>query len=417
MSALTGSYWRLYASSTASNLADGIGRTALPLLGATYTRNPVLISGLVSFAFLPWLLFALPSGALVDRTDRRAALATANLVRAAAVGMLAILVTSGSGSIVVVYVAAFLVGLAETVYDSASRAILPQVVAVADLDRANGLLTIEESLGQTFLGAPLGSALFALALALPFALDAGGFALAALLVLTLRGAYRPERTDQPGSLRTEVMDGVRWLLGHRFLRELTVVSGGCAVCGSMISGVLVLYSLETLHLPPTGFGFLLLAAGAGGLIGGVATDSLARRFGRAQLLVAGGVLTGLTTIGMGLVANGYWAGVLFGVSSVGVMFWNILTMSLRQSLIPQFLFGRVQGAYRTVVWGCIPVGALLGGVIAKLSSIPSVLIVAGVGLTAAGVWLIRLGAVHRAVFVTDDAAATLSRSEDAAAAG
>src|SRR6476620_5573126 len=136
--ALDRRFWRFYAGSATSNLADGIGRTALPLLAASYTRSPVLISGLVSFAFLPWLLFALPSGALVDRTDRRVALAMATLARAVTVGALAVFVLTDTGSIGVIYVAAFLVGLAETVYDSASRAILPQVIDPSGLDRANG---------------------------------------------------------------------------------------------------------------------------------------------------------------------------------------------------------------------------------------------------------------------------------------
>jgi MFS family permease len=405
---LTAQFWRLYASSTVSNLADGIGRTALPLLGATYTRNPILISGLVSFAFLPWLLFALPSGALVDRTDRRIALATANLVRAVTVGALALFVLTDTGSIGIVYVAAFLVGLAETVYDSASRAILPQVIDPRGLDRANGLLTVEETLGQTFVGAPLGSALFALTATLPFLLDAGGFAVAALVLLTLRGRYRPVRDDKPGSMRTEVREGVTWLVHHRFLRELTAVSGVSALCGSMISGVLVLYVLETLHLPAGDFGYVLLAAGAGGVLGGLTADPLARRIGRGPVLVVGGLLTGVTTIAMGCTHNGYLGAIAFGLSGAGVMFWNVLTMSLRQSLIPQYLFGRVQGAYRTVVWGCMPLGAILGGVIARTVSIPAVLIVAGAGLTGTGLWLIRVVIAHRALIAGDQVPASLS---------
>ncbi len=410
MTALPGAFWRLYASGTTSNLADGIGRTALPLLGATYTRNPILVSGLISFAFLPWLLFALPSGALVDRTDRRVALACANLVRAAAVGALAVFVLTGTGSIVVVYVASFMIGLAETVYDSATRAILPQVIGTSGLDRANGLITVEETLGQTFVGAPLGSALFALTATLPFALDAGGFAIAALILLTLRGNYRPVREERLGSIRADVAIGVRWLLSHRFLRELTAVSAVSALCGSMISGVLVLYTLETLHLPAGDFGLVLLAAGAGGLLGGATTDRLARRFGRGSVLVFGGILTGLTTIAMGLTHNGYVGAIAFGLSGVGVMFWNVLTMSLRQSLIPQHLFGRVQGGYRTVVWGCMPLGALIGGVIARVVSIPAVLVVAGVGLTATGVWLVRVVIVHREVFTGENVPVELSPS-------
>src|SRR5947209_11438917 len=126
--ALNRKFWRLYASSATSNLADGVGRTALPLLAASYTRSPVLISGLITFAFLPWLLFALPSGALVDRLDRRYAMAGANLIRAASTAALAVVVLTHTVSIAIIYVVAFALGLAETVYDSASRAILPQVV-------------------------------------------------------------------------------------------------------------------------------------------------------------------------------------------------------------------------------------------------------------------------------------------------
>jgi predicted MFS family arabinose efflux permease len=248
--------------------------------------------------------------------------------------------------------------------------------------------------------------LFAAAVSLPFALDAGGFALAALLVLTLRGAYRPVRNEQPGTIAQEMRAGVRWLVRHPFLRELTAVSGVSALCGSMISGVLVLYVLETLHLPAGDFGFVLLAGGVGGLLGGVLSAPVAQRFGRGPVLVVGGVLTGVTTAAMGFTSNGYVGATAFGISAIGVMFWNVLTMSLRQALIPHYLFGRVQGAYRTLVWGCIPVGALVGGLIANAASISAVLVVAGVGLTGTGLWLVRVVIVHRDVLADVDVTST-----------
>jgi MFS family permease len=401
--ALPSRFWRFYGSSATSNLADGIGRTALPLLAATYTRNPVLISGLVSFAFLPWLLFALASGALVDRCDRRYAMSIANGLRAFATAGLAVLVLTDTASIVTIYVASFLLGLAETVYDSASRAILPQVVASADLDRANSLLTVEETLGQTFLGAPVGSALFAVAVSIPFVLNATGFALAALLVLTLRGAYKPVRDSAPGSIRQEMRDGVQWLVAHTFLRSLTLLSATTALFGGMISGVLVLYCLEVLRLPSADFGLVLLAAGAGGIVGGIASPPCARRFGRGPVLVAGGVITGVTTFAMGLTRNGYVGALMFAISAAGVMVWNVLTISLRQALIPQHLFGRVQGAYRTLVWGAIAAGAPIGGVIAAWTGVAPVLFVAGVGLTGGAIWLARLTATHRDMLDFDTA--------------
>jgi MFS family permease len=387
MSGLGRRFWRLYGGSATSNLADGIGRTALPLLAATYTRNPVLISGLVSFAFLPWLLFALPSGALVDRVDRRRAMALANVVRALSMATLAALALAHHANIAVLYAVAFALGVAETVYDSAIRAILPQVVPADRLDGANALLTVEETLGQTFLGAPLGSLLFAVAVASPFVLNAAGFAVAAVLLLTLRGAYRPARSAEPTSVRRDIADGVRWLAAHPLLRGLTLNSAATACANSMAAGLLVLYVLEVLRLPSGDFGFLLVAAGAGALIGGLATPPLAKRLGRPRMLTSGAAISAAAMLAMGLTRNGFLAAALFAVSSAGVMVWNVLTMSLRQALIPHELFGRVQGAYRTLVWGAIPLGSLLGGLLAGWVGVPSVIVAAGGVQLALAAWL------------------------------
>ena len=395
MAALGATFWRLYASSATSNLADGIGRTALPLLAASFTRNPLAISGLATFAFLPWLFFALPSGALVDRVDRRYAMAGANAVRAGSTATLTALVLTGHAGVVALYVVAFALGLAETVYDSASRALLPQVVGKRQLDRANGLLTVEETLGQNFLGAPVGSALFALALTLPLFVNFSGFALAALLVLTLRGSYRPVRSAEPTSIRRDIADGVRWLRGHRLLRGLTLISAAQAFTQSMASGLIVLYVLEVLRLPSGDFGFVIIGAGVGALIGGVATPQLAKRFRRGPLLTVGAVIAALPLVGMSLTRNGYVGATLFGVTGAGVMVWNVLTMSLRQALIPHELFGRVQGAYRTLVWGAIPLGSVTGGVLASAFGIRPVYAVAGGGLFLLALVLGALCARHR----------------------
>jgi MFS family permease len=412
VSGLGGRFWRLYASSATSNLADGIGRTALPLVAASYTRDPVLVAGLAGFAFLPWLLFALVSGALVDRVDRRYAMSAANAVRAAAMGTLAVLVAVDAGSVVVLYVVAFLLGSAETVYDSATRALLPQVVGRQDLDRANSLLTVEETLGQQFVGSPLGSALFALAVTLPLALNAAGFALAALLVLAVRGAYRPARSAEPASVGRDVKDGVRWLVRHPLLRGLSLVSAATAFIQSMATGVLVLYVLEVLHVPSGRFGLVVLTAGIGALLGGVLTPKLTRFVRRGPLLTGGAALSAVAMALMGTVTNAFLASALFAVAGAGVMVWNVLTMSLRQSLIPQEMFGRVQGAYRTLVWGAIPLGSLAGGAVAHAFGLPAVFLVSGAGLLVlAGVLGVLL---HRhAADLTDEAL----ESEPVAAAG
>jgi MFS family permease len=393
---LGSAFWRLYATSAVSNLADGVNRVALPLLAATLTRDPVLVAGLTSLAFLPWLLFALPAGAVVDRVDRKRAMAAANVVRALALGALAVTALTGTASLVVLYAVAFVVGVAETVYDSAARAMLPQVVRREELDRGNGLLTSAEEASQGFIGAPLGSVLFALAVAAPLFTTAGGFLVAAVLVVGIAGAHRPARPDGPrATIRRDVAEGVGWLWRHRFLRGLTLVSASTSFTQAMTTGVLVLYALDTLHIGEAGYGLLLTAAGVGAVVGGLTAAPLARAIGRTATLVAGSVLAAVTLGALAFTRNGVVAGALFAGGTAGVLFWNVLTMSLRQALIPEELFGRVQGGYRTLVWGGIPLGALVGGVLADATSVPTVFAVAGAAeLVLAGVlwWLLT---VHR----------------------
>jgi Na+/melibiose symporter-like transporter len=394
-SGLGPAFWRMYAATASSDLADGIGRAALPLAATSYTRDPFLVSGLVTFAFLPWLVLALPSGALVDRVDRRRAMAVANLVRALVVAALAAVLLGGHGNVALLYIVAFILGAAETVYDCAVRALLPQVVRPDQLDRANSLITVEETLGQTFLGAPLGSVLFAVAIAAPFVLNAVGFVIAVLLILTVRGSYRPSRSATT-TLRTDIGEGVRWLRRHPLLRGMTLISAGSAFAQSLVTGVFVLYVLEVLRLPSGDFGLVLLVAGVGGLIGGLATPPLARAIGRPVMLTAGATLAAVATGLMAFTRNGYVASGLFALAESGVMVWNVLTMSMRQVLIPQELFGRVQGAYRTVVWGAIPLGSLAGGALAATVDVRAVFAVSGVLLLLLAVALGRLVYRHAA---------------------
>ncbi len=392
-------FWRLFAASSSSNLADGVNRVALPLLAATLTRDPVLVAALTSLAHLPWLLLALPAGVVVDRVDRTRAMAGANTARAVALAVLAVTVLTGTASLPVLYGVAFAVGVAETVYDSAARAVLPQVVARDQLDRGNGLLTVGETAGESFLGAPIGSALFAVAIAAPLLTTTGAFLLAAVLVLGIAAGRRPGRAGSgpPTTIRRDVAEGVAWLWRHRFLRGLTLVSATTSLLQSMTTGVLVLYALDTLGIGEAGFGLLLTASGAGAVVGGLVAARLAARIGRSATLVIGAVLASVATLALGWTADGVVAGLLLGLGAAGVMFWNVLTMSLRQALIPEELFGRVQGAYRTLVWGGIPLGALAGGLLAGATSVPAVFVVAGCAMLVLAGVLGRLLAAHRDV--------------------
>jgi MFS family permease len=371
------SFWRLFASSSTSNLSDGVLQAALPLLAATLTRDPVLVSAMAALAFLPWLLFALPAGTLVDRVDRRTAMSAANVFRGAMLALLATSVVAGFASLPLLYAVAFLLGTAETVYDSAARAMLPAVVPRSRLERGNSLLSTAASVGNIFLGAPVGAFLFAVAVSLPLWVNSGAYLLAALLALTLAGSFRTLRSE-PTSMRHDMAEGLRWLWNHGFLRALMAITCFSAVFHTMTSGVLVLFALQELGLSERGFGLMLAAAGVGAVGGSMLSPYVTGLLGRTRAMGLSELLAALATGVMGLTSDPVVGTLCFAFSAGAIAVFNVQVMSLRQALIPDHLFGRVQGAYRTVIWGGIPLGAMLGGGVGAWLGLPAVFVLSGV---------------------------------------
>ncbi len=362
----------LLASSAASNLGDGIGKVAFPLLAVTLTRDPLLIAGLSATQFLPWLLFALPAGALLDRIDRRRAMIVANSARAVVVGAMAALVAADGVTIWVVYVAALLIGTAETVADSAANVLIPAVVGKGSLDSANSKLQACEIVGQTFLGGPVGSATFALFATFPFLLNSVGFAIAAVVLIGLSGSYRPRSAESaPGDLRAELAEGFRWLKNHRLMLRLVVVAGLISLVSELAQAQLVLYAIEYLKLSEAAFGLFALVGGIGGLLGAAVAPRLVKASSRRAVLIAGTGCCGAAFAGMGLTGSAVAGAALFGLFAAAVVAVNIVLGTARHTLVPGTLLGRVLGVWRTVVWGAIPVGALLGGVLTHVLGSPA----------------------------------------------
>ena len=358
---------RLLTSSAVSHLGDGIGKVALPLLATTLTHDPVLIAGLSATQFLPWLLFAAVAGALVDRIDRRRAMIAANSVRALAVGTLAVLVAAGGMTIWMVYLTALVIGSAETIADSAANALVPAVVGTGSLDAANSKLQACEIVGQTFLGGPVGSATFALFAAFPFILNSAGFAISAAVLLGLAGTYRgrPDPAATSAKLRTELVAGLRWLRGRPVLLRLVAVAGVLSLISELAQAQLVLYALDDLHLSDATFGLFAFVGGIGGLVGAGFAPRLVRASSRRTVLVGGILFCALGFGGMGLLREPVFSAALFGVFAAAIVAVNVVLATARHTLVPGELLGRVLGVWRTVVWGAIPVGALLGGVLTE----------------------------------------------------
>jgi MFS family permease len=364
---LGNNYRKLWLATAVSNVGDGVRDTALPLLAAATTRDPALVAGVAFANRLPWLLCALVSGALVDRWDRRTIMGLANAFRTVLMIALGLAVLTGQASVGLLYSVAFMLGAAETLFDNAAHAVLPSVVEVDQLERANGRLESAMLIGNHFLGPALGGLMFAALAASPFLLDGASFAVAALLVLAMRGVFRPKREQgaAPSNLWGDIAEGVRWLWSKSFLRTLTIMSSLINLTLHATYAIFVLFALEVLGLSEAAFGFLLVAEALGSFLGAIVASRISGRFGSGPTIVAAIALAAVTNLVIGAASNAFLVGAMLMLLSVSGVVWNILTTSLRQSVVPDRLLGRVNSAHRFVAWGAIPLGALLGGFLAR----------------------------------------------------
>jgi predicted MFS family arabinose efflux permease len=376
--ALDHRYWRLWAATALSNLGDGVRAAAFPLLGVALTRNPVLVAGLVAAQYLPWLAFGLTAGALVDRTDRRTLMWTVNTGRTLLLAAFTVLVATDQATLPLLYAAAFLLGVGDTLYDNAAQAAVPALVAPEQLERANSHLVAAEIAGNELAGPALGAWLFGVAAVLPLATNTGALAVAVLLVASITGMFLPVTPAGPrASLGQEIREGLRWLWGQRLLRAMTGIGMVLAFADVAAFSLLVLYNQEILRLGPAGFGLLLAAGAVGGILGGLAAPALARRLAATGALLLAVGLTGAGHLILGLTGHPLLAGAMLALSSSAFGVWNVVSVSLRQRLAPDRLLGRVSSAYRSLGVGAVPLGALLGGAAAAATSLRGTYVIAG----------------------------------------
>jgi MFS family permease len=378
--ALGRNYWRLWWANAVSSTGDGAFAAALPLLAVTTTRDPRLISVVSAATYLPWMVLSLPAGALVDRYDRATLMWRAQTVQAAVVVVVAILVVTHEADIAVLALGGLLLGSAEVIFSNAAQSILPALVPPELLPRANGSQQISLTVGESFLGPPAGSLLFAAARVLPFALDAASFAGSAALLARLPKSRPPAPDPAAGKvrLRAQIAEGLRWLAGHRMLRIVAILLGISNFAGQMGQATLVLLATQTLHISVRGYGLILAATAVGSVLGGLLNPVLTRRLGLLPSLIISMGMFSVVFVAIGLAPDFLVISVLMAVEGFFITMWNIVTVSLRQQLVPSALLGRVNSAYRMVGWGLIPVGALAGGFIAHAVGLRAAYIAAGI---------------------------------------
>jgi MFS family permease len=401
------SYWRLWTASAGSNLADGIFWIALPLLAIRLTDSPALVAGVAIASRLPWLLFALVAGALADRLDRRRTMILVDLFRAGLLGALALATAAGVANLPLLYLVAFALGVAETLFDTSAQSIMPNLVEGEQLSKANGRLYAVELTMNQFVGPPLGGFLAAIAIGAAFGTGAAAYLLAAASLLLIRGSFRPVREGPPTRLHEDIAEGLRYLLGHRLLRVLAIMVGIGNLSSTAAFSVFVLYAVEPgpLGLDEVGFGLMTTALAVGSLVGSFLVERLERLLGRANLLAVSMVSFAATVIAPVLTTNVPLIALVWVVTGAIGIAWNVITVSLRQKIVPDALLGRVNATYRLLAWGTMPLGAALGGLIGETLGLAAVFWIFGA---------LQAALILGRLVVTEEA---IARAESGAPAG
>ncbi|MGB8360540.1 MAG: MFS transporter [Acidimicrobiia bacterium] len=367
-SSLGARFWRVWAAATASNVGDGIVLAALPLLAARLTREPIGVAATTIAVRLPWLVFGLFAGVIVDRRDRLRLMIGTDIGRAVVFAGMAAIVASGQMTLALLYATVFGVGVLETLFDTAAMSMTPALVRQDQLERANARINGAFIAANEFVGPPLGGALFAVAAAAPFGVDAATFALSVVILLTAGGRYRAERL-QRSTVLADIRTGFGFLWREPLIRAFAIGAGVINLGFTSAVAVLVLHAQDNLGLDDVGFGILLATAAVGGLTGAQAAPRVLMALGRRRgvVLAVAGLASGVAITGA---ASTIWqAGFGYALVGFSVEVWNIASVTYRQSVTPDELLGRVMAGFRVIAYGAFPLGAALGGVVADLTSL------------------------------------------------
>jgi MFS family permease len=383
---LPSNYWKLWSSAVAANLADGIVAVAIPLIAVRLTDSPVEIAGLAVAVQVPMLLLGLVAGGLADRLDRRLTMLAVQLLRVGVLGTLVVLALMDALSMPVLYVAAFAIGTGEAFFDTNAQSIVPAVAGRERLVAANGRLFAAETVMNQFVGPPLGGLLIALSVPLALTVGVAGFALAAVGLVLIVGTFRAEREGPPRRLHREIGEGIGYLLHHRLLLTLSSMVALGRLGSAGLFSLLALYAVAPgpMGLSEPEYGLLLVTMGAGSIVGSFVTGRFVRALGRPNVLVLTTVVFGVGIALPAFTADPLIIGAGFFVSGMAIMGWNVTNVSLRQSILPTQLMGRVHATHRVLANAAGLIGAILAGVIGEALGLPAVFAI-GAAITLVGV--------------------------------
>lgn len=382
----------VWAGETASLVGTQVFQLAMPLTAVlTLDATPGQLGLIGAATYAPYLFFGLPAGVLVDRWQRRGVLILSSLGQAAAIGGIPVLAALGRLTFTWLFTLALLAGVSRVFFTIAYRSYLPAIVPPMQLTGANSRLTASESAAE--IGGPgLGGVLVQVAGA-PFALivDAVSYLASAFGFWAVRQREKPVKAD-PTPLRAQVAEGFRFTFANPYLRAFLGEAASYNLCWQAVQTVLVLFAVRELGMSPGTLGLTMSIGAVGALLGAAATGRIAHRVGLGRTLVVAAVIGDVAPLLLPVSERGTWAAPIFAVAffvqGFGITACNVHTMTVRQTITPDWLLGRTNAAYLFVAQGIKPVGALLGGWVGSVAGPRTTLVIGTVGLLSTSLFLI-----------------------------
>ncbi|KQY21801.1 MFS transporter [Cellulomonas sp. Root485] len=360
-----------------ANLGDGIVQTGVPLYALTLTRSPSQIALLTAAAWLPWLVCGLAAGVVVDRRDRKYTQVVGLAARAVLLGVAVWLVASGQMTMPGLTVVVLLYGVTDVFVDLAGSALVPDLVPRSRLEAANGRTLAAQQVMSAFVGGPVAGALLVLGAGWVLGVPAGLGVLALLLIATrIPGSYK-HAAPQRRSATAEIREGVGFLVRHPVLRPLLVAGSVMNMASTGYFAVFVLWMVgpgSRVGLEPAQYPLVIAVLAVGAVLGSVAAEPLGRRIPEVRLLLTSWLLQSLLMLVPVLVPT--VPAITAGIFLLGFLNTNgnVISQSMRQRMVAPGMLGRVGGASRTLAYGLMPVGAVLGGLVAERWGLPAVFV-------------------------------------------
>ncbi|MCP1135773.1 MFS transporter [Paenibacillus polysaccharolyticus] len=373
-------YSKLFGAFSLTFLGDGLTLAAVPWLVSTLTTDTLYASITMTALRLPWLIFSLPVGVLIDRYSRKHMLVGASFTRMIFLLFLTICIWGGWISIPLLALFMFGIGLSRVVFDSTVQTIIPQVVEEKKLEKANGQFTAGQLITSDILGVALGGFIITMHIVYPFAIDTVTAILSLLLISGLRGSFHPAKSKESQvqeqaeketrpmkNWKREMWSGIQYVFQDRFLRGLAILSVTITLMFSMILVTQIFFVREVLQLEAYAFGILISIATIGSILGSQAVAYMRKRWSSKQLILLSILSMGLLYGAVGLTSNAYVVGGLYFCAAFFIVVYNVVRSSILQRSVPNELLGRVGSVFRFLSFGISAIGTLLGGLLVRVS--------------------------------------------------